>query len=33
MAAFEDGFSALELSRKFYRESGLDAGNLDLRIR
>ncbi len=33
MAAFEDGFSALEFSRKFYREAGLDVGKLDLRIR
>jgi 2,4'-dihydroxyacetophenone dioxygenase len=33
LAAFEDGFSALELSRKFYREAGLDVGKLDLRIR
>src|SRR4030088_2322141 len=32
-AAFEDVFSALELSRKFYREAGLDVGQLDLRIR
>jgi hypothetical protein len=33
MAAFEDGFSALELSRKFFRETGLDVAQLDLRIR
>jgi hypothetical protein len=33
MAAFEDGFSALEQSRKFFRETGLDVGQLDLRIR
>jgi 2,4'-dihydroxyacetophenone dioxygenase len=32
MAAFEDGFSALELCRKFFRETGLDVA-LDLRIR
>jgi hypothetical protein len=31
--AFEDGFSALELSRKFFRETGLDVAQLDLRIR
>lgn len=29
MAAFEDGFSALELSRKFFRETGLDIAQLD----
>jgi hypothetical protein len=33
MAAFEDGFSALELSRKFFRDTGLDVAHLDLRIR
>jgi hypothetical protein len=33
MADYEDGFSALELSRKYYREAGLDPGQLDLRIR
>jgi hypothetical protein len=33
MAAFEDGFSALELSRKFFSETGLDVAQLDLRIR
>ncbi len=33
MAVFEDGFSALELSRKFFRETGLDIAQLDLRIR
>jgi hypothetical protein len=33
MGAFEDGFSALELSRKFFRETGLDVAQLDLRIR
>jgi 2,4'-dihydroxyacetophenone dioxygenase len=33
MAAYEDGFSALELGRKYYREAGLDLGQLDLRIR
>jgi 2,4'-dihydroxyacetophenone dioxygenase len=33
MAAFEHGFTALELSRKFFRECGMDVGQLDLRIR
>jgi len=33
MAVFEDGFSALELCRKFFRDKGLDGGQLDLRIR
>jgi hypothetical protein len=33
MAAYEDGFSALELSRKYYREADLNPGQLDLRIR
>jgi hypothetical protein len=32
-AAYEDGFSALELSRKHYREAGLDVGLLDQLIR
>jgi 2,4'-dihydroxyacetophenone dioxygenase len=32
-AAYEDGFSALELSRKYYREAGLDARQLDTLIR
>jgi 2,4'-dihydroxyacetophenone dioxygenase len=32
-AAYEDGFSALEMSRKYYREAGLDVGELDRRIR
>ena len=32
-AAYEDGFSALELTRKYYREAGLDVGQLDLLIR
>jgi quercetin dioxygenase-like cupin family protein len=32
-AAYEDGFSALELTRKYYREAGLDIGPLDLLIR
>jgi quercetin dioxygenase-like cupin family protein len=33
VAAYEDGFSALELSRKYYREAGLDLGQLNSRIR
>jgi hypothetical protein len=33
MAAYEDGFGALELSRKYYREANLDLGQLDSRIR
>jgi hypothetical protein len=33
IAAYEDGFGALELSRKYYREAGLNLGRLDLRIR
>ena len=32
-AAYEDGFSALELSRKYYREAGLDVRQLDQLIR
>jgi quercetin dioxygenase-like cupin family protein len=32
-AAYEDGFSMLELARKHYRETGLDARQLDLLIR
>jgi quercetin dioxygenase-like cupin family protein len=32
-AAYEDGFTALELTRKYYRESGLDARELDLLVR
>lgn len=32
-AAYEDGFSALELCRKYYREAGLDARELDALIR
>lgn len=31
--AYEDGFSVLELCRKYYREAGLDARELDLLIR
>ena len=33
LAAYEDGFTLLELSRKYYRQVGLDAGQLDLLIR
>lgn len=32
-AAYEDGFSALELSRNYYREAGLDVSRLDQLIR
>lgn len=32
-AAYEDGFTLLELTRKHYREAGLDVGKLDLRLR
>ncbi len=32
-AAYEDGFSLLELSRKHYREVGLDVGELDKMVR
>jgi hypothetical protein len=32
-AAYEDGFSILELSRKHYQQAGLDARQLDLLIR
>ena len=32
-AAYEDGFSVLELCRKYDREAGLDVGQLDLLIR
>jgi hypothetical protein len=32
-AAYEDGFTLLELSRKYYREAGLDVRNLDLIVR
>jgi 2,4'-dihydroxyacetophenone dioxygenase len=32
-AAYEDGFSLLELTRKYYREAGLDARQLDLLVR
>ena len=32
-AAYEDGFTFLELARKYYREAGLDVGQLDLLVR
>ena len=32
-AAYEDGFTVLELTRKYYRESGLDVRQLDLLVR
>ena len=32
-AAYEDGFSLLELSRNYYREVGLDIGQLDAMVR
>src|SRR5437660_3079451 len=32
-AAYEDGFTLLELTRKYYREAGLDARQLDLLVR
>ena len=32
-AAYEDGFTALELARKYYREAGLDVHKLDALIR
>ena len=32
-AAYEDGFTLLELTRKHYREAGLDARQLDLLVR
>jgi hypothetical protein len=33
VAAYEDGFTALELTRKYYREAGLDVRQLDELIR
>jgi hypothetical protein len=33
MAAYEDGFTILELTRTYYREAGLDVRELDLLIR
>ena len=32
-AAYEDGFTVLELTRKYYREAGLDERQLDLLVR
>ncbi len=32
-AAYEDGFTLLEFSRKYYRQAGLDVSQLDLLIR
>jgi 2,4'-dihydroxyacetophenone dioxygenase len=32
-AAYEDGFTLLELTRKYYREAGLDVRELDVLIR
>ena len=32
-AAYKDGFTALELTRNYYREAGLDARQLDLLVR
>lgn len=32
-AAYEDGFTFLELARKYYREAGLDVRQLDLLVR
>ena len=32
-AAYEDGFSLLELTRKYYREAGLDVRELDALVR
>jgi quercetin dioxygenase-like cupin family protein len=31
--AYEDGFTLLELTRKYYREAGLDVRQLDLLVR
>ena len=33
VAAYEDGFTLLELTRQYYREAGLDVRQLDLLIR
>ena len=33
VAAYEDGFTLLELTRKYYREAGLDVRQLDLLVR
>ena len=32
-AAYEDGFTFLELARQYYREAGLEAGELDALVR
>jgi 2,4'-dihydroxyacetophenone dioxygenase len=32
-AAYEDGFTLLELTRKHYRDAGLDVRKLDLLVR
>ena len=32
-AAYEDGFTLLELTRKYYREAGLDVRQLDQLVR
>ena len=32
-AAYEDGFTILELTRKYYRQAGLDVRQLDLLVR
>ena len=32
-AAYEDGFALLELTRKYYREDGLDLHQLDVLVR
>ncbi len=33
VAAYEDGFTLLELTRKYYREAGLDVRQLGLLVR
>jgi 2,4'-dihydroxyacetophenone dioxygenase len=33
MAAYEDGFSLLDLCRKYYQQAGLDMRQLDLLVR
>jgi hypothetical protein len=32
-AAYEDGFTLLELTRKYYREAGLDVRQLEMLVR
>ena len=32
-AAYEDGFTLLELARNYYRQAGLDVRQLDLLVR